>query len=81
MSLFDLVTRVKSHLSLLHVRLATPDSWTDEYEVATVAVCAGSGAKVLHGARADVYLTGKCLDQYYWCGCTVSHNCRRDGTS
>ena len=28
-------------------------------EIKTVAVCAGSGASVLHGVKADLYLTGE----------------------
>ena len=55
----ELVARVKSHLSLPHVRLAQPASWTEQQTVSTVAVCAGSGATVLRGTQADVYLTGE----------------------
>lgn len=32
-----------------------------ESSVSTVAVCAGSGASVLNGVRADLYITGENL--------------------
>lgn len=56
--LSELVPRIKAHLSLSHVRVARPVNWTDEHMVQSVAACAGSGAQVLRGVQADVYLTG-----------------------
>lgn len=56
--LSELVPRIKAHLSLSHVRLARPVNWTEEHMVQSVAACAGSGAQVLRGVQADVYLTG-----------------------
>lgn len=64
-TLSELIIRIKSHLNLKHVRLAV--AHTDvphhgsplESQVQTVALCAGSGASVLCGIKADVYLTGE----------------------
>jgi dinuclear metal center YbgI/SA1388 family protein len=58
-SLPDLVACVKTHLSLTHVRLARPSSWTEAHAVATIATCAGSGWQILRYVKADVYLTGE----------------------
>ena len=57
-SISELVFRVKTHLSISHMRLAKPPCWKEEKRVTTVAVCAGSGGSVLAGTEADVYLTG-----------------------
>lgn len=57
-SLTALVNRVKAHLDLQHVRLARPQGTSDP-TVTTVAVCAGSGASVLRGIKADCYLAGE----------------------
>lgn len=54
----ELVPRIKANLSLSHVRLARPVNWTEDHVVQSVAACAGSGAQVLRGVQADVYLTG-----------------------
>lgn len=59
--LSELVSRIKAHLSLSHVRIAQPENWTEEHTVHTVAACAGSGVQVLRGVQADVYLTGMTL--------------------
>ena len=64
-TLSELIIRIKNHLNLKHVRLAV--AHTDmshqgsplESQVQTVALCAGSGASVLRGIKADVYLTGE----------------------
>ena len=58
-SLNGLVSQIKSHLGLTHIRLAKPHGWDSETLVSSVAVCVGSGSSVLKGVRADVYLTGK----------------------
>ncbi|RKP11489.1 GTP cyclohydrolase 1 type 2/Nif3 [Piptocephalis cylindrospora] len=50
------VNRVKKHLRLEHLRLA---SYTPEKPVHSIAICAGSGASMLGGVKADVYLTGE----------------------
>ncbi|KAK2884817.1 NIF3-like protein 1 isoform X2 [Channa argus] len=53
------VQKVKSHLGLGHVRLALGLGKTLESSVRTVAVCAGSGASVLSGVKANLYITGE----------------------
>ncbi|XP_029933716.1 NIF3-like protein 1 isoform X2 [Myripristis murdjan] len=53
------VQKMKSHLGLKHLRLALGVGQTLESTVCTVAVCAGSGASVLSGVRADLYVTGE----------------------
>ncbi|XP_076008324.1 NIF3-like protein 1 [Genypterus blacodes] len=53
------VQKMKSHLGLNHLRLALGVGQTLESTVSTVAVCAGSGASVLMGVRADLYVTGE----------------------
>ena len=58
-NLNTLVLQVKSHLGLQHLRLAKPDGWTDDKLISSIAVCVGSGASVLRGVKANVYLTGR----------------------
>lgn len=64
-TLSELINRIKSHLNLKHVRLAVAHTVIPqqasplESHVQTVALCAGSGASVLRGIKADVYLTGE----------------------
>lgn len=58
-NLNTLVLQVKSHLGLQHLRLAKPDGWTDDKLISSIAVCVGSGASVLRGVKANVYLTGE----------------------
>ncbi|KAM4623729.1 NIF3-like protein 1 isoform 2-T2 [Polymixia lowei] len=53
------VERMKSHLGLSHLRLALGVGKSPESSVCTVAVCAGSGASVLNGVGADLYITGE----------------------
>ncbi|KAI8803785.1 GTP cyclohydrolase 1 type 2/Nif3 [Cladochytrium replicatum] len=59
----ELVEKVKSHLGIKYVRVAVSDAAENSSDgavlVKSVAVCAGSGASVLLGANADVYLTGE----------------------
>ena len=60
-----MISRIKSHLNLKHVRLAAAQTDASQPEnplqsrVQTIALCAGSGASVLRGKKADVYLTGE----------------------
>ncbi|KAJ3021436.1 hypothetical protein HKX48_008530 [Thoreauomyces humboldtii] len=60
-TLTEAVKRIKAHLGLQHVRLATcpehQESGKDR--ITTVAICAGSGADVLGSTKADLYLTGE----------------------
>lgn len=51
-----LLRRVKAHLKLSHLRFAGASR---SRRVKTVALCAGAGASVLLGVKADVYLTGE----------------------
>ena len=53
-----LISRVKAHLGLPHVRLAIPPGESTP-TITTIAVCAGSGASVLLGVEADCYLAGE----------------------
>jgi dinuclear metal center YbgI/SA1388 family protein len=57
LSLADLVTRVKHHLGLSHVRVAAP---LGELALRTAAVCAGAGGSMLSKLTSvDVLLTGE----------------------
>ncbi|XP_076856858.1 NIF3-like protein 1 isoform X2 [Brachyhypopomus gauderio] len=58
-SLAVAVQRIKMHLGLPHLRLALGVQKTLESVVQSVAVCAGSGASVLQGVSADLYITGE----------------------
>ncbi|XP_017295100.1 NIF3-like protein 1 [Kryptolebias marmoratus] len=53
------VQKMKTHLGLNHLRLALGAGKTLESSVSSVAVCAGSGASVLSGVKADLYVTGE----------------------
>ncbi|XP_041830888.1 NIF3-like protein 1 [Melanotaenia boesemani] len=53
------IQKMKSHLGLSHLRLALGSGKTLESSVCVVAVCAGSGASVLSGVKADLYITGE----------------------
>ncbi|CAN9509068.1 unnamed protein product [Ophioblennius macclurei] len=53
------IQKMKSHLGLSHLRLALGWGKTLESSVSTVAVCAGSGASVISGVKADLYITGE----------------------
>lgn len=55
----DAILKMKSHLGLSHLRLALGWGKTLESSVSSVAVCAGSGASVLGGVKADLYITGE----------------------
>ncbi|XP_027019091.2 NIF3-like protein 1 [Tachysurus fulvidraco] len=51
--------RVKKHLGLPYLRLALGNHKSLDSVVKSVAVCAGSGASVLQGVKADLYITGE----------------------
>ncbi|XP_071519074.1 NIF3-like protein 1 isoform X1 [Panulirus ornatus] len=59
MTIRESVNRVKSHLGLPHIRLALAHGKKLDSVIRSVAVCAGSGASVLRGACADLWLTGE----------------------
>ncbi|XP_041456856.1 NIF3-like protein 1 [Lytechinus variegatus] len=54
-----MLNRIKTHLTLDHIQVALGQGKTLESEVSTVGICAGSGASVLKGVRADMFLTGE----------------------
>jgi len=59
-TLSNLVERVKKHLKLSHVRVATAAGKNkDNLQVQTIALCAGAGDTVISKVKADVYLTGE----------------------
>ncbi|EGW35572.1 uncharacterized protein SPAPADRAFT_58799 [Spathaspora passalidarum NRRL Y-27907] len=55
-NLGDLIANVKSSLGLTHIQVA---SASDNHQVKTIAVCAGSGGGVFKGIKADLYYTGE----------------------
>lgn len=57
--LSQLVLKVKQHLNLPHVRLASPFGKGEDPLIKTVSTCAGSGGSVLSGVKSDLYLTGE----------------------
>ncbi|PWN19223.1 NGG1p interacting factor 3 [Microstroma glucosiphilum] len=56
--LITLVQRLKKHLGLEHVQVATP-AGKESPMVQSIAVCAGSGGSVLAGDESDCWLTGE----------------------
>jgi len=60
-ALVNVISKVKELFGLKYIRVATPEN-SKAYEsifVQSVALCAGSGASVLRGVQAHVYLTGE----------------------
>jgi len=58
-SLQTVARRVKKHLGLKHLRVATPAGQRAGATVRRIAVCVGSGGSVVGGREADLYLTGE----------------------
>lgn len=58
-SVSDAVNLVKQRINLPHVRLAC--ARRNDNMINSVAVCAGSGASILKGVKADLYITGEML--------------------
>lgn len=58
-SVAEAVQKMKTHLGLPHLRLALGNQKTLDSLVKTVTVCAGSGASVIQGVKADLYITGE----------------------
>ncbi|KAK2462894.1 hypothetical protein APHAL10511_005092 [Amanita phalloides] len=54
-----LVKRMKAHLNLEHILIGRSERCKPFSLIQTVAICAGSGASMLKGQAADVYLTGE----------------------
>lgn len=59
LQLGEVVARTKEHLGLPHLRLALANGAELTSQVETIAVCAGSGASVLGGCKANVLVTGE----------------------
>ncbi|XP_076367340.1 NIF3-like protein 1 isoform X2 [Tachypleus tridentatus] len=59
LSLSHVVDTVKKHLGINTLRVAEAVGSTPSSQVSVVAVCAGSGASLLLGVKADLYLTGE----------------------
>ena len=57
-ALTDIISIIKSKLSVDRVRFATAGTLTDR-EIDSIAVCVGSGSSVLNGSEAGLYLTGE----------------------
>ena len=57
LKLSSLVRKVKSHLGLRRLRVASGKR--GDPVIRSVAICAGAGGSVLNGVRADAYLTGE----------------------
>ncbi|XP_049954098.1 NIF3-like protein 1 isoform X1 [Schistocerca serialis cubense] len=57
--LTEIVETVKKHVKIPHLRLALAVGKNNDSLVSTIAICAGSGASVLRGVKADLYLTGE----------------------
>jgi len=59
-TLGEAIERTKAHLGLKHIRLVLGVGHSLETPVASVAVCAGSGASVLsHAGKVDLWITGE----------------------
>lgn len=59
LTIADAVELVKAHIGMPTVQLSLGVSSTLQTEIKTFAVCAGSGASVLKGVEADLYITGE----------------------
>ncbi|GIX84916.1 NIF3-like protein 1 [Caerostris extrusa] len=59
LKLNECIQLVKNHLKLKNLRFALGVNCTLDTEISTVAVCAGSGASLLKGVPADLYITGE----------------------
>ncbi len=58
-SLTDIITILKRKLDIPTIRFVCPTSYPGDFRVSSIGVCVGSGASVLSGAPADLYLTGE----------------------
>lgn len=59
LSISQATEKIKGHLKLSHLRLALATNANKDSEVKSIAVCAGSGASVLQGCNADLWITGE----------------------
>lgn len=53
-----IIKSLKQHTGLSHLQLGLARGATLSSEIKSVALCAGSGASLLRGVKADLYLTG-----------------------
>lgn len=62
-NLDEICQRIKKHLNLKYLRRAISDQSAAGkdgiHSIKTIAICAGSGASILNGISADLYLTGE----------------------
>lgn len=58
-SLESIVETIKTESNLSHVQVAIGSNQNITSEIKTIALCAGSGASVLKGVSADLYVTGE----------------------
>ncbi|CAG9862020.1 unnamed protein product [Phyllotreta striolata] len=60
-SLKNAIALIKDHVGVPYVRVGVAKHRHLDSPISTVAICAGSGASVLSGILADLYLTGEML--------------------
>ncbi|CAH0555929.1 unnamed protein product [Brassicogethes aeneus] len=61
MALDEIIFKVKIHVGIEHLRVAVARHKGLDSLIHTVALCAGSGASILNGINADLYLTGEMM--------------------
>lgn len=59
-SLESIISTIKTGSNLNHVQIAIGSNQNMNSEIKTIALCAGSGASLLKGVSADLYVTGEC---------------------
>jgi dinuclear metal center YbgI/SA1388 family protein len=59
--LVEAIERIKRHTGVQDCRVGYAVNGSLDSPIKTVAICAGSGASVLRGVKADLYLTGEML--------------------
>jgi len=57
--LFEVVEMMKAHLKMETIRLAIANGRFLKDEISSIAVCAGSGSKLLNNLNADLLITGE----------------------
>lgn len=57
--LTEIVEIIKKHVKIPHLRLALAVGKNNDSLVSTIGICAGSGASLLRGVKADLYLSGE----------------------
>jgi dinuclear metal center YbgI/SA1388 family protein len=59
LTLGQALEKVKDHLGLPHLRIAIAVDGSLDSEIKSIGVCAGSGASVLAGCQANLWITGE----------------------